>query len=124
MNEWIAARELAEIAAGQHIPRGRESLTHILAQTPELLLPVAGPASPPLDVATYRVRYERWRQGKGPALRGIENFVSTLETMEEPMCAISITGDETNYVILLDDIQSRIVAAVAIDKPEGVGRER
>lgn len=117
-SRWLAARDLARLAESGRVPSGHDSLQDILARTPELLLSVSEPALHPLNIATYRVRHERWLGGEGPEILGMDEFMHALETGDEPLSVVAVAGDVTNYVLLLDETLSRVVVAVAIE-PRG-----
>ena len=117
MKEWIERDELELLARRDVRVRGRQALGEALHDEPDLLVAVSQPANPPVDVETYRTRLARSRDGDGPVLTGIEEFVDVLESLEEPASAVTITGVDTSYVLLLDADRQTILAALAIDRP-------
>jgi hypothetical protein len=98
-------------------PAGDEPPEDVLSRDPHLLVPVTDAASPPLDVHTYRVRFQRWEEGTGPRLTGIQEFVQVLETLDAPARAATVSGERTTYTFLLDAPATRVLACVAVDPP-------
>lgn len=82
-----------------------------------LLIPVSDPANPPLDVQTYEVRRARWKEGEGPQLTGMDDFMHVLTSLSTDARAVTVQGKVTSYVFLLDAGLSRVLAGVAIDPP-------
>lgn len=84
---------------------------------PTVLIPVSDPGMPPLDLTTFEIRLQRWRDGDGPVLHGMEQFVAALRDCTAPTRAITVYGARTNYTFLLDEGLSRVVAGIAVDVP-------
>ncbi|WP_370247181.1 hypothetical protein [Nocardioides sp.] len=116
MTTWIEPSDLLALVAGLRV-RGAEAVTDVVMRRPTELIPVTEPALPPLDIATYEVRLERWQQGEGPHLTGIEDLVAALRTLREPARAACVSGKVTTYAYVLDSALTRAIAAVAIDPP-------
>lgn len=114
---WIQPRELLRIVQRDVTVAGDEPPEDVIMREPSLLIPVGHAANPPLDLHTYRVRRDRWEAGEGPRLTGMSDFMQTLEGLEEPACATTVTGVSTSYTFLLDSAWSRVLTAVAIDPP-------
>ncbi|MGH2784038.1 MAG: hypothetical protein ACRDJ1_02125 [Actinomycetota bacterium] len=115
MTSWIERDDLRKLVERDVAISGRETLGSILDRERELLVPLTDPACPPVDIGTYRTRLSRWKDGEGPALTGIENFVEVLESLSTPARAATISGIATTYVLILDVRGDRILAAVATD---------
>ncbi len=96
---------------------GEESAAEILGREPCLLVPVSEPAVLPLDLDTYRVRRDRWESGDGRDLVGIREFVGELESLDEPACVASFSGERTTYTLLLSQDWTRVLACVAVNRP-------
>lgn len=116
MTSWIEPSELLAMVVSVPI-RGVEPIEEVVARTGTELIPVTEASLPPLDIATYEVRLERWREGEGPRLTGIEEFVSALHSLEEPARTVTLSGAVTTYVYLLDSDMTGVISAVAIDPP-------
>lgn len=84
---------------------------------PHLLLAITEPANPPLDVHTYEARSARSKEGSGPQLTGIVDFMEVLTTLSVDACAAAVHGKVTSYVFLLDAELSCVLASVAMDPP-------
>jgi len=113
---WIEPSDLL-VLVGSIPVLGEESAKDVIMRNPSELIPITAATLPPLDVDTYEVRLERWRQGEGPRLAGIEDFVYALRTLDEPARAVTVSGEVTTYVYLLNSEMTRAIAAVAIDPP-------
>lgn len=116
MTSWIQPPSLLALVADSQV-RGAEPVEGVVMRSPTELIPVTEASLTPLDIATYKIRLERWRQGDGPRLTGIEDFLATLRALDEPTRAVTVTGEVTTYVYLLDAEMTRSIAAVAIDPP-------
>lgn len=112
----IEPSDLLALVAGFPI-RGTEPVGEVVALRSAELIPVTEASLPPLDIATYEVRLQRWREGEGPHVTGIDDFVSALRSLDEPARAVTVSGKVTTYVYLLDSDMTRVIAAVAIDPP-------
>jgi hypothetical protein len=118
---WIARSDLLALVQ-RDVQRdvqvaGDEPPADVLRRDPHLHVPMTGAASPPLDVHTYRVRFQRWEEGTGPRLTGIQEFVQVLETLDAPARAATVSGERTSYTFLLDAPATRVLACVAVDPP-------
>jgi hypothetical protein len=116
MTTWIEPHSLLALVAQSHV-RGVEPPHQAVMRSPTELIPVTEASMAPLDVATYEVRLERWRRGEGPRLTGIEDFVARLRSLGRPTRAVTVIGELTTYVYLLDAEMTRAIAGVAIDPP-------
>lgn len=117
MRDYISRERLAEIAGDSCELGARQSLREVLAESPDELVRVDGPARPPFDVRTYRVRRDRWLAGEGPRAHGIQDFVTFLGTCTQSGRGVSVSGDVTTYVIVLDETGDEALAATAVDRP-------
>jgi hypothetical protein len=117
MTRWIEPSKLWDLVQRDSTLAGDEAPETVILKEPELLIRVAGPALPPLDVDTYVARLTRWQQGEGPRLVGMDQFVRVLTSLKEPGCAVAVKGNQTSYTYLLDSDLTRVIAAVAIDPP-------
>jgi hypothetical protein len=66
-------------------------------------------------VPTYEIRFARRRDGEGPRLTGIEEFMEVLTSLTTAASAVSVRGESTTYCFLLNEALTRVLAAVAID---------
>jgi hypothetical protein len=121
-DRWIEPADLLVIVRRDVTIQGDESPEDALMQEPNLLLPVSAPGTPPLDLATFRARNERWGRGEGPRLVGMTEFVSTLESLTTPARVVHVRGKQTTYAFIVDVECSRVLAAVAIDPPSDRSR--
>jgi hypothetical protein len=117
--QWIEPAELLDVVQRDVSISGVESPTDVLLREPGLLIPVPDPASPPLDISTYEARWARWREGSGPRLTGMDEFMLVLRESQAPASAVFVRGESTTYCFLLDARRSRVTAAVAVDPPNG-----
>lgn len=116
MTSWIEPSKLLALVADFPV-RGSEPIEHAVMRSPHELIPVTEASMSPLDVATYEVRLERWREGDGPRLTGVEEFLAVLRVLDTPTRAVTIRGEVTTYVYLLDGDMTCATAALAIDPP-------
>ena len=116
MTTWIESARLLELVEGVDI-RGRQSPKEVILSEPTSPVFVSEPDAPPLDVETYEVRRQRAGEGVGPLLTGMDEFVDVLANLDEPARIISIGGEQTRYIYLVDADLSRVLAGLAIDSP-------
>lgn len=114
---WIEPQSLLGLVQRDVTIAGDEPPEQVILREPHSLIPVTRAANPPLDLDTYRVRRDRWKAGDGPPLTGMTEFMRTLEVLNEPACATTVTGASTSYTFLLDPTWSHVLASVAIDSP-------
>jgi hypothetical protein len=115
---WIEPSDLLRLVASSPF-RGEESPSDVIMRNSNELIPVSDATLPPLDIYTYEVGLQRWRDGEGPRLQGMEEFVSALHRLDEPARAVTVAGTVTTYAYLLDSDMTRMIAGVAIDPPPG-----
>lgn len=117
MSDFIDPHALLALVADVRV-RGIAPPEEAILHEPRLLVSVSDPGQPPVDRNTYEIRLQRWRDGAGPVLHGMEEFVAALRACVEPTRVLSVRGPRTNYTYLVDEGVTRVIAAVAVDVPE------
>lgn len=115
-HRWIEPEALRVLVLGSDVADGRQPLADLLVGTE--LLAVSEPSLVPLDRDTYRVRFKRWREEGSPVWHGAEQFMQMVEDAPEPISVVTVSGDATNYIVMLDAEASRVVATLGIDRPD------
>lgn len=123
VSRWIRPESLLELVASLGVT-GDEPPEEAIMRNPARPFAVSEPGMPPLNLETYEHRRQRARDGLGPRLVGIDQFVETLSALVEPACAVTVQGLRTNYIYLLDAELSRALAGVAIGHPVATESDR
>ena len=124
MRDFIERERLADLAGEVCDFGARQSLREALEESRHELVPMGQPSRTPFDLHTYAVRRDRWRGNEGPAVYGIESFVSFLEQCDAPARGAAVTGSKTAYVLVLDERGERVLAATAVELNDGAQPDR